>query len=57
LKQTGNLIKLARPLVIVSAALAFFALVQTAIMLIQDANTHVHQIQAGKHQKGTISQK
>jgi hypothetical protein len=54
-KQGNRLIKLTWALFGVSAALLLFAIVQTALMLKQDANAHAQQIQAGQHEQGAAS--
>lgn len=56
-RQTDRLIKLTWGIVVVSAALLVFAIVQTAVMFKQNAAAHQQQIQAGQNQKSAASQK
>jgi hypothetical protein len=55
--QTGKLIRLTWGLVALSVALLVFALAQTAIMIKQDTGAHSQQIQAGKNQTSTSTNK
>jgi type VI protein secretion system component VasF len=56
-KQGDRLIKLTWVLAGVSAGLLVFAIVQTAIMLKQDARANTQRIEAGQHQQGASTNK